>query len=57
MPPPLTWHISQTIVDCFFPIVNAYVLDQFHGHWLLSDALHFAKYDNKSLNPMSVKLL
>jgi hypothetical protein len=26
----------------FFLIVTAYVLNQFHGHWLLSNALHFA---------------
>jgi hypothetical protein len=42
MPPPLTWHIYQIIVDCFFPIVSTYVVNQPCGHWLLSDALHIA---------------
>jgi hypothetical protein len=28
-------------VDCLFPIVPACVLNESHGHWLLSDALHF----------------
>ncbi len=41
MPPPLTWHISQTVVDCFFPIVSTCVFNQFCGHWLLNDVLHF----------------
>jgi hypothetical protein len=26
----------------FFPIITTYVLNQFHGHWLFSDALHCA---------------
>jgi hypothetical protein len=38
--PPLTWHISQIIIDVLFSIVNACVLNQSHGHWLLSDALN-----------------
>jgi hypothetical protein len=42
MPPALTWHISQIIVMFFFPNVTTYVLNQFHRHWLLTDALHFA---------------
>ncbi len=41
MPPPLTWHISQIIINYLSPIVTACVLNQV-GHWLLSDALHFA---------------
>ncbi len=42
VPPPLTWHIYQIVVDCFSPIVITYVLNQYRGHWLLSDALHSA---------------
>ncbi len=41
IPPPLTWHICQIIVDCLFLIVIACVMNLFHGHWLLSDALNF----------------
>ncbi len=41
MPPPLTWHISQIVVDYLFPIISACVLNQSHGHWLLIDILHF----------------
>ncbi len=40
--PPLTWQISHIIVGCLSPIVSMCVLNQSHGHWLLSDALHFA---------------
>jgi len=49
MPPPLTWHISQIIVDCLLPIVSTCVINQSHGHWLLSDALY-------SIISMSLKL-
>jgi hypothetical protein len=38
--PPLTWHISQIIVDVLFSIVSACVLNQSHGHWLFFDALN-----------------
>jgi hypothetical protein len=38
--PPLTWHISQIIVDVLSSIVNACFLNQFHGHWLFFDALN-----------------
>jgi hypothetical protein len=41
IPPPLSWHISQIMVDCLSPIVSACVLNQSCGHWLLNDALHF----------------
>jgi hypothetical protein len=34
-------------VDYFFLNVFACVLNQSHGHWLLSDALHFAILMNK----------
>ncbi len=37
---PLTWHIYQIIVDVHSPIVFTCVLNQFKGHWLLSDALN-----------------
>jgi hypothetical protein len=40
VPPPLTWQISQTIVDCLSLTVFACVLNQSHGHWLLNDVLH-----------------
>ncbi len=40
MPPPLTWHIFQIIMDFFSPIVSTCVLNWSCGHWLLSDALH-----------------
>jgi hypothetical protein len=42
IPPPLTWHICQIVVDCFSPFGTTYVLNQYRGHWLLSDAFHFA---------------
>ncbi len=40
VPPPLTWHIFQIIIDVFSSIVSACVLNQSHGHWLHSDALN-----------------
>jgi hypothetical protein len=40
VPPPLTWHISQIIVDVLFSVVSACVLNQSHGHWLLCNALN-----------------
>jgi hypothetical protein len=40
VPPPLTWHIYQIVVDCFSLVVIACVLNQSRGHWLLSDAFH-----------------
>ncbi len=42
VPPPLTWYICPIVVDCLSTIVMACVLNQSRGHWLLSDALHFA---------------
>jgi hypothetical protein len=38
----MTWHICQIVVDCLSLVVSAYVLNQYRGYWLLSDALHFA---------------
>ncbi len=49
IPPPLTWHICQIVVDCLTPVVTTCVLNQSRGHWLLSDAFH-------STIPMSLKL-
>jgi hypothetical protein len=40
VPPPLTWHISQIIVDVLSSVVSACVLNQSHGNWLLFDALN-----------------
>jgi len=42
VPHPLTWHICQIVVDYFSSIVINYVLNQYRGHWLLSDVFHFA---------------
>ncbi len=42
MPPPLTWHIFQIIVDVLSPIVSICHFNQCEGHWLLSDVLTFA---------------
>jgi hypothetical protein len=40
VPSPLTWHISQIIVDVLSSIVSACVLNQSHGHWLLFNVLN-----------------
>ncbi len=45
----MTWHIYQIVLDCLSPIVITYVLNQYKGHWLLSDAIHSAIF-------MSLKL-
>jgi hypothetical protein len=42
IPPLLTWHICQIVVNCFSLVIIVYVLNQSRGHWLLSDAFHFA---------------
>jgi hypothetical protein len=39
---PLTWHIFQIIVDVLFLVVSAYVLNQFHGHYLFFNALNMS---------------
>jgi hypothetical protein len=44
MPPPLTWHICQTIVNYLSPFVNVCVFNQSRGHWLLNDAFNFAMF-------------
>jgi hypothetical protein len=40
MPPPLTWHIFQIIVDVLSLVVSTCVFNQSKGHWLLSDSLN-----------------
>jgi hypothetical protein len=42
MPPPLTWQISQTIVNCLSLVVFPCVPNESHGQWVLSNALHSA---------------
>jgi hypothetical protein len=39
---PLTWHIFQIIVDVLFSVVSVCVLNQFHGHWLIFNALNMS---------------
>jgi hypothetical protein len=41
VPPPLTWHIYQFIIDSFGFVVSTSILNQSRGHWLLNDALNF----------------
>jgi hypothetical protein len=41
VPPPLTLHICQIIVDSFGPIMFAYILNQSRGHWLLNHVINF----------------
>ncbi len=40
VPPLLTWHISQIVIDVLSLVISACVLNQSHGHWLLSNALN-----------------
>jgi len=40
VPPPLTWHIFQIIVNSFGLIVSTCISNQSKGHWLLFDALN-----------------
>jgi hypothetical protein len=42
MPPLSTWPICQIIVNSLSPFINAHVLNQSRGHWLLSNAFNFA---------------
>ncbi len=39
--PPLTWHISQVVVNCLFCFVTTCLLNHSCGYWLFSDVLHF----------------
>jgi hypothetical protein len=53
VPPLLTWHISQIIVDVLSSIISACVLNESCGHWLLFDALNVIiimslKFEKKS---------
>jgi hypothetical protein len=32
VPPPLTWHISQIVMDYFSPIVSIFLKNQSHSH-------------------------
>jgi hypothetical protein len=41
VPPPLTWHICQIVVD-YLSLATSYVLNQSREQRLLSDAFHFA---------------
>jgi uncharacterized membrane protein len=50
VPPFLTWHVTQMIVDVLSPIVTTCVLNQSHEHRLLSVALHSAITMNTKLN-------
>jgi uncharacterized membrane protein len=34
--------ILKVLVDTFFLVVNAFVVNQYKGHWLLIDALFVA---------------
>ncbi len=49
VPPLLTWHIYQIVVDYLSLVVSTCVLNQSHGHWFLNDVLH-------SIISMSLKL-
>jgi len=40
VPPTLTWHIYQIIINVLSLVINACVLNQSRGHWLLFDALN-----------------
>jgi hypothetical protein len=42
VPPLLTWHIFQIIVDCLSHVMSACVLNQSNNHWLLSYVLEYA---------------
>jgi hypothetical protein len=42
VPPLLTWHIFQIIVDSIGLVVFVYILNQYKSHWLLNDKLNFA---------------
>jgi hypothetical protein len=57
MPLPLTWHISQIIVDVHSLVVFTCVFNQFKGHWLLSDALNFAIFICLKLKKLEFQVL
>ncbi len=49
VPTPFTWHVAQMVVDLISLVVSACVLNQSHGHWLLTNAFHFAITMNTKL--------
>ncbi len=55
VPPLLTWHIPQIIVNYILPIIIC-VLNQPHGHWLLSDVLQYAIVMNLKLKKLEIPL-
>jgi len=55
VPPLLTWHISQIIVNYILTIITC-VLNQSHGHWLLSDVLQYAIVMNLKLKKLEIPL-
>jgi hypothetical protein len=55
MPPLLTWHISQIIVNYILPIITC-VLNQPHGHWLFNDVLQYAIVMNLKLKKLEITL-
>jgi hypothetical protein len=57
IPPPLTWQISQTIVDCFSLVVFACVFNQSCGHWFPSDAVHSSIFVSLKLKEENQVLL
>ncbi len=42
VPPFLTWHTCQIIIGSLGHVVSPCIMNEFKGHWLLSDALTFA---------------
>ncbi len=49
VPPLLTCHVAQIVVDVRSLVVTTCVLNQSHVHWLFSDALQFAIIMNTKL--------
>jgi len=55
MPPFLTWHIFQIIVNYILLIITC-DLNQLHGHWLLNDVLQYAIVMNLKLKKLEIPL-
>jgi hypothetical protein len=49
VPPPLTWHVAQIVIEVLSRVVTTCVLNQSHGHWLLNDVLYYAITMNTKL--------
>jgi hypothetical protein len=49
VPPLLTWHVAQIVVDVPSLVVTTCVLNQSHGHWLFNHDLHSAITMNTKL--------